>query len=133
LSNIKNVFTSKYEITDDEDIWTKRKFEYELFNFLANFKILLDNNGITAETYPYYDQANELMYQIPVFKPAPVFEINRKDLSKEIREKVNYFAKNCYPHEFDEMLVNAVGKLFENLNPRYYHESVRKLLVVRFD
>jgi hypothetical protein len=129
---IKNVITSKYEITDDEDLWTMRKIESELFNDLANFKILLDNDGVITETYPYYDQAKNLMYQTPIFKPTPAFEISRKDLSREVRKNISDFGKYCYPHDFVETMVNAVGKLFENLNPRYYHESVKKLLVVRF-
>ena len=131
---IRRVVVSEEEISDSEYVWTVSKFQNELFQYLANFTILLDNNGDMVQTHPYYDQACDLMYFIPVLKPTPIFEINRSDLSKEIRTRMIEFeneSRSC-PHLFDEAIVNSIGKLFENLNARYYHESVKKCLKVKF-
>ncbi len=130
----RRVVVSEEEISDEEYVWSVNKFQNEVFQYLANFKLLLDKEGDIVEVHPYYDQAREWMYLIPVLKPTHVFEINLKDLSKEIRKRVGEFENESHscPHLFDEAIVNAVGKLFENLNARYYHESVRKCLVVRF-
>lgn len=134
LLETRSVIISEEEISDEEYMWSVNKFEDELFQSLANFTVLSDNRGVSVETHPYYDQAREWMYLIPVLKPSPAFEINQTDLSDEIRKRVIEFereSRSC-PHLFEGAIVNAVGKLFENLNARYYHESVRKCLVVKF-
>jgi hypothetical protein len=78
----------------------------------------------------YYErQAYDLIYKIPVYKPAPIFEIRISDLNelvkKELDDRWNY---KC---EIDYILKEAVGKIFANLNEQYFLSSVKRLLKVK--
>ncbi len=134
---IRKVNKSGEEPTDDEIEWTTAKFEDELFQYLANYTEALDNDGIIVEVKPYYQQALDLIPRIPVwiqdrFGAAPPFEIKMSTLSPEIKKRIIEFKKSSYDWVFDEAVVNAVGKLFENIDPKRYHRSVKGLLTVVF-
>ena len=126
------VIISDEEISDSEYLWTISKFQDELFQELSNCTKPLDNNGVVVETQPYYNQARELMYLIPISKPTIPFEINRSDLSEGMRKRIVDLKKENHPREFKEIIIEAVGKIFENINAKYYHESVRRCLKVKF-
>ncbi len=133
----RQVDKSGEEPTDDEIEWTTAKFEDELFQYLANYTEGLDNDGDIVKVKPYYQQAADLMPRIPVwiqdrFGAAPPFEIKKSTLTPEIKKRIIEFKKNSYESIFNEAVINAVGKLFENIDPRRYHRSVKGLLTVVF-
>ncbi len=134
---IRKINKSGEEPTDDEIEWTTAKFEDKLFQFMANYTEGLDNNDDVAITKPYYKQAEHLMPRIPTwiqerFGAAPPFEIKMSTLTPEIKKRIIEFKKSSYESIFNEAVVNAVGKLFENIDRRRYHRSVKGLLTVVF-
>jgi hypothetical protein len=74
----------------------------------------------------YYEQVKALMYKIPVADPAPAFIISLSDLSGRIRTELEATTKKGRY----EVLREAAGRLFENIDYNYFHLSVKKRLIV---
>jgi hypothetical protein len=128
---VRKAEVSEHELTEDDLAMTIGCFTDKFSHYLGTFKEILENNGTTTTIRPYVKQAEDLMYQIPVFKPVPPFIIYKSQMPKEIK-KVYYEFKNfSYKHEFEAAILDAVGRVFENLNSEYYHRSVKKLLWVK--
>jgi hypothetical protein len=77
----------------------------------------------------YYKQAYALMYYIPVEQPMPIFEIKISDLSKQVKKELD--ARWDNRKIIDYILKEAVGRIFENIEERYFLLSVKRLLQVR--
>lgn len=79
----------------------------------------------------YQKQAHDLMYRIPVHKPAPFFEIKISDLSEQVKKELD--DRWNYKREIDYILKEAVSRIFANLDERYFLLSVKRLLQVRLN
>jgi|SRR5215212_9455149 len=79
--------------------------------------------------HSYEKQANELMYRIPIYRPTPFFEIKISDLNEQVKKELD--ARWAYKNEIDYILKEAVGRIFRNINERYFLLSVKPLLQVR--
>jgi hypothetical protein len=77
----------------------------------------------------YEKQANELMYRIPIYRPTPFFEIKISDLNEQVKKELD--DRWGYKKEIDYILKEAVGRIFENIDKRYFLLSVKRLLRVR--
>jgi hypothetical protein len=77
----------------------------------------------------YEKQAYDLMYRIPVYKPTPIFEIKISDLNEQVKKGLD--DRWNYKKEIDYILKEAVGRIFKNLDERYFLLSVKRLLQVR--
>jgi hypothetical protein len=77
----------------------------------------------------YYKQAYALMYIIPVYRPTPVFEIKILDLNEQVKKELD--ERWDYKKEIDYILKQAVGRVFKNIDERYFLLSVNRLLQVR--
>jgi hypothetical protein len=77
----------------------------------------------------YHKQAYALMYLIPVEKPMPFFEIKISDFNQQIKKELD----NRWDHKpaIDYILKESVGRIFENIDERYFLLSVKRLLKVR--
>jgi hypothetical protein len=116
------------EIVDNER-WTTECLVDELFLHLTNFKEIIENNhGQTLEVKKYYHQANELIPLIPVGKPTPTFVIYLADLTPKLRKEL----KDSSEEERRYVVMQAVGRIFENVNSRLYHLSIARKLKVQF-
>ncbi|HZD83872.1 MAG TPA: hypothetical protein VE076_13450, partial [Nitrososphaeraceae archaeon] len=82
-------------------------------------------------THKYYDQAEWLIYRIPIQKPTPQFVINISDLPNKIKRELEDLIPT--PKTLEKVLIQAAGQIFENVNFRYYHLSVAKHLQVRLE
>jgi hypothetical protein len=127
----RKAVVSPYELTDDDLAMTTGCFVDTFSHHLGTHQEILENNGITTTIRPYIKQAEDLMYQIPVFKPVPPFIIYKSQMPKQLKKVYDGFKNFSYKHEFEAAILDAVGRVFENLNSEYYHRSVKKLLWVR--
>jgi hypothetical protein len=75
----------------------------------------------------YYEQAKYLQYRIAVYKPVPIFTVYLSDLSQRMVDEL----RSLDPKTLEYVLKQAVGRLFEDLNAEYYHNSVSSMLRVR--
>ena len=97
--------------------------------YLANFKEIIENKqGQTLEVKKYSKQANELIPRIAVAKPTPTFVIYLADLTAKLLQEL----KDSSTDERKYVVMQAVGRLFENLNPRLYYLSIARKLKVQF-
>jgi hypothetical protein len=78
----------------------------------------------------YYEkQASDLIYKIPIYKPVPIFDIKISDLNEQVKKELD--DRWNYKPEINYILKEAVGRIFANLNERYFLLSVKRLLKVR--
>src|SRR5438094_10619619 len=77
----------------------------------------------------YQKQAHDLMYRIPIHRPTPAFEIKISDLNEQVKKELD--DRWDYKKEIDYILKEAVGRIFKNIDERYFLLSVKRLLKVR--
>ena len=77
----------------------------------------------------YYKQAYALMYIIPVYKPIPIFEIKIADINNQVKKELDDRWDN--KRIINYILKEAVGRIFETIEERYFLLSVKRLLQVR--
>lgn len=74
----------------------------------------------------YESHAKDFIYRIPIYRPTPSYIVYRNDLIERLNKKLQWFDVK----QRDELLKTAVGKIFENINDRYFIQSVKCLLKV---
>ena len=79
--------------------------------------------------HSYEKQAYDLIYRIPIHKPTPFFEIKISDFNEQVKRELD--DRWDYKKEIDYILKEAVGRIFTNLDERYFLLSVKRLLRVR--
>jgi hypothetical protein len=100
----------------EEESWTEECLIDELYLCLMKLK-------------SYDKQAYDLIYRIPIHKPTPAFEIKISDLNKQVKNELD--DRWDYKKEIDHILKEAVGRIFKNIDERYFFLSVKRLLQVR--
>jgi hypothetical protein len=113
----------------DEERWTTECLVDELFLCLACFtEIIKDKQGQTLTVKKYSQHAYELLPRIPVAKPTPTFIIYLSDLSPKLLQEL----KDSGKEERRYVVMQAIGRIFENINSRLYHLSIAQKLKVEF-
>jgi hypothetical protein len=74
--------------------------------------------------HKYYDQALARRKWIPIAKPVPKFKINLSDFSARLVAELWCLKDPQY------VLKEAVGRIFENIDERQYHQSIARNLKV---
>lgn len=77
----------------------------------------------------YEKQARSLIYRIPVHRPTPFFEIKIPDLNQQIEKELDN--RRDHKPAIDYILKESVGRIFANIDERYFLLSVKRLLKVR--
>ena len=107
--------------------WSEAYLIDELFLQLATTKSVVSHNGRCGIIiHKYFDQALALRKWIPIAKPVPKFVINLSDLSTRLVAELR-----CLENP-EDVLKEAVGRIFENIDARQYHLSIASKLKVRF-
>ena len=113
----------------DSTPWLTSYIIDRLTQHLANVRYTLRNNkGETVEGRKYYDQAYR-MQNIGAFKPTPSFIIHLSDLTPKLKKEISELNNQTRGY----VLRQAVGRIFEDLNPKLYHDSISKVLVVKLE
>jgi hypothetical protein len=69
--------------------------------------------------HPYIQQAEHLLYKINVYRPLPKFVIFPEDIPKGLAKELESLGKV----EMNKVITNAVRRLYESVNPDYYHTN----------
>lgn len=77
----------------------------------------------------YDKQAYDLIYRIPVHQPTPSFQIKISDINPQVKKELDVRWDNR--RIIDYILKEAVGRIFKNIDERYFLLSVKRLLQVR--
>jgi hypothetical protein len=113
----------------DSTPWLTSYIIDRLKQHLANVRYTLINDKLgTAEGRKYYDQAYR-MQNIGAFKPTPSFIIHLSDLTPKLKKEISELDNQTRGY----VLRQAVGRIFEDLNPKLYHDSISKVLVVKLE
>jgi hypothetical protein len=103
--------------------WTTERLIDEFYLHLMNYEIQTDKE--TGRKRSKYEHAAEdLIYRIPVYQPVPSFIVNMNDLTDKLNEEL----RNLDDKSLNEVMKQAIGRIFENINERYFKLSVKKLL-----
>ena len=88
-----------------------------------------DDSGKRIVINKYYLQAWKLQGIISVGHPVPHFIIMLSDLNPKIKQALNELE-----YETKNFVINqAIGRIFENINPRLYHLSIARRLRWKLD
>ena len=113
-----------------EEQWTTECLVDELTLRLAQVKEQIEkHNGEIITLRKYYHQAKRLMGLIPIARPPPIFIIFYLDLTPKLRNEIESIRDS--PIVLRYILNQAVGRIFENLDFRYYHLSLARNLRVK--
>jgi hypothetical protein len=85
----------------------------------------------TKTVTKYYRQALALIRWIPIARPPREFVISTCDLSPKVIQELEERIDN--PQTFSYILKQAVGRIFENIDFVYYHQSIARNLKVRLE
>jgi hypothetical protein len=99
-----------------DEPWTTNRLTEELYLNLMGVR--------KGPIRKYQEHAENLMYRIPVYKPTPTFYVELVDLSYKIKQELH----GLNDKSLDRVMKEAIGKIFENINERYFLLSVKKLL-----
>ena len=105
--------------------WTEQCLIDELFLQLATTKRVVSHNGRCGiVVHKYYDQALVLRRYIPIAKPVLKFVVNTCDLSARVLAELKVL------DDAQIILKQAVGRIFENIDPIEYHMFIARALEV---
>jgi hypothetical protein len=125
----KVVSKANVQLTEDRKRWTTGCLIDELFLHLVRFTETITNDkGQIFTVKKYHRQAYDLLPRISVAKPTPTFIIYLSDLTPKLLEEL----KNSTKEERRYVVMQAVGRIFENINSRLYHLSIARILKVEF-
>jgi hypothetical protein len=77
----------------------------------------------------YEEQTRYKIYRIPIFRPSPVFVIHLKHLDDRLKRELSTLDRA----NRDFVVREAIGKLFEQIDKRFYLQSAKPLLEWRFE
>jgi len=97
--------------------WTTNKLEQELYLDLMKVR-----NGEMGRKYE--EQARQLVHKIPVYRPIPSFIVSLADLSDRVKSEL----RDIDPKSLNDVMKEGIGKIFENIDERYFLLNVKKLL-----
>jgi hypothetical protein len=95
------------------------RFKLELARVVIEKRDQLDNRK-------YYNQAHNLL-KIGALKPTPFFVVYLSDLSPQLIKELH--SLDSKDRQF--VLKQAVGRIFEDVNPTLYHNSISRVLRVK--
>jgi hypothetical protein len=93
-------------------------------SLLCSKECVTDGSGRRIVINRYYLQAWKLQRLISVGRPTPYFVILLSDLSPKLKQALN----DLDDETRNFVLIHAIGRIFENINPRLYHLSIARRL-----
>jgi 16S rRNA G966 N2-methylase RsmD len=93
---------------------------------LATVCITVTGTEKIYDNRKYYNQAHSLL-KIGALRPVPSFLISVSDLYPELLKELRVLDKR----DRNFVLKQAVGRIFEDINSKMYHESVSRVLEVK--
>jgi hypothetical protein len=87
------------------------------------------NTGTGVSRRLYEEQARYKMYRIPNFQPSPIFVVYLKHLDDRLKREL----ANLDRETKDFVMKEAIGRIFEQVDRRFYLLSVKPLLQWRLE
>jgi hypothetical protein len=134
---------AKLEV-DNSPVWSLSAIGEELFMQMMEVKVAfclmvgvskearlqdLRNLGRGVPRRLYEEQVRYKMYRISIFRPPPVFVIHLKHLDDRLKRELSTLDRE----NRDFVVREAIGKIFEHVDKRFYFQSAKPLLRWRFE
>lgn len=87
------------------------------------------NNGNGVLRRLYEQQAIYKMYRMPIYRPPPVFVVYLKHLDDRLKQELAKLDK----WSKDYVMKEAIGRIFEHIDRRFYYLSAKPLLDWRLE
>ena len=110
--------------------WSELCLAEQLFLELATTKLIVSHNGngtCGITVHKYYNEALRLRKWLIFSRPPPEFVVNLSDLSSRVIAELKTLDDPA------DVLKQAVGRIFENIDELQYHRSIASLLKVRLE
>jgi hypothetical protein len=105
------------------DEFTRSRLVYDLFLELINTQHEDLDTGKLERSY--YEQAKDLICDIPEFNPTPIFLVHLSDIRDD---KIKQELANLEASTRKRVMKDSIGLIFESINAHYYNLTIRKLL-----
>ena len=92
-------------------------------------KLDLKNLGRGVRRRLYEEQARYKMYRIPIFRPPPIFVVHLKHLDDRLKQELS----TLHSENKDDVMKEAIGRIFEQIDKRFFLLSVKPLLQWRLE
>jgi hypothetical protein len=128
------ILPSNSSVTGDE-VWSTEAMVDELTIALRDTKsffCLINKSDVNVDALLrslYEGQAIYKMYRIPVFRPTPAFVIHLKHLDYHLKKELASLDKET----LDYIMKEAVGRICEGIDKRYFLLNVKPLLRWRLE
>jgi DNA-binding transcriptional ArsR family regulator len=128
------IVSDSFKVTDDE-VWSTEAIVDELTIALRDTKsffCLINMSDVNVDALLrslYESQAIYKMYRIPVFRPPPPFVIHLKHLDYHLKKELASLDKET----LDYVIKEAIGRICEGIDKRYFLLSVKPLLRWRLE
>ena len=106
--------------------WTTARLMDEVYLSLMSVREK-DEEGIIRRKYE--QQARYKMYRMVIYRPSPSFIIYLKDLDGKVKQEL----AKCDKQTKDDVLKQAVERIFEAVDNRYFLLSAKPFLKVRLE
>lgn len=109
--------------------WTISKIEEELVFHLSSYCDTGIKEGVSSINnnvkeivikHPYQEQARSILYKINLANRPLVFNLYNNTLSPKLRKELNHLYKTN-KEAFNEIVTNAVKRLYESIDYQYFH------------
>lgn len=87
-------------------------------------EVVSDRKGEHVTVSKYYLQAWKLQRQISVGNPSPFYILNISDLPAKLVKAIKELDEETQNY----VITRAIGRIFENINPRVFHLSIARRL-----
>jgi hypothetical protein len=124
ISTSGNFFRNLAGYNDIESYTLWGLIDEVYLSMLFSKEAISNDSGNRIIVCKYYLQAWKLERLISVGNPPPYYVINLSDLTPKLKQAIREL-----PDEVKDFVFNqAIGRIFENVNPRLYHLSIVRRL-----
>jgi hypothetical protein len=122
--NSNNFFQNLAGYNDIESFTIGGLIDDVYLSLLCSKETVTDDYGTRIVINKYYLQAWKLQRFISVGYPPPYFVIMLSDLNPKLKQAL----KDLDDETKNYVLNQAIGRIFENINPKLYHLSIARRL-----
>jgi hypothetical protein len=127
----KYPLSSEYSVSITEEEWTTEKLIDELYLHLIRVNAYISNGrGGLIRVRKYQLQVKSLFWCIAAGKPTLEFIVEKSDLPDKFKKELE-FENTALNGWRQDVLKQALGRIFEEVYSDYYHLSIAKNLRVR--
>ena len=125
ILNLEHESSGCLSCTSDDAWLTSYLIDHLKLHLATYTEIKTSSEGETIHVRFYYDQALQML-KIGAYNPAPPYVIQFSHLTPRLQSELD----QLYDIDLIFVLKQAVSRIFEDINPELYHNSISRVLRV---